>query len=221
MTPPRPGSVAVGGEHAEGGGLTADEIPRRHHMVDRLAPTDRAGRRRVSHRTIHRVVEGGGSVSVAGDGKHHQIRSVRRQGLERHPAAGREVGEEVACVGDEAREQFLRPITAEVDGDRALSLVEAGPIDRFAGIGQRPTPIVDPTADLIEPDDVSTELGEGHAPDGAATKPTPRSHGNHRAGVSARIDPLPPRHRGSRSAPATCSCCGSRAAAAGAVSRSS
>ena len=176
MTLPRPGSVAVGGEHAEGGGLTADEIPRRHHMVDRLAPTDRAGRRRVSHRTIHRVVEGGRSVSVAGDGKHHQIRSARRQGLERHPAAGREVGEEVTCVGDEAREQFLRPITAEVDGDRALALVEAGPIDRFAGVGQRPTPIVDPTADLIEPDDVSTELSEGHASGWGGDESRPLDH---------------------------------------------
>ena len=221
MTLPCPGSVAIGGEHAEGCGLTADEIPCGHHMVDRLVPTDRAGRSRIPHRTIHRVVEGGGAVSVAGDGEHHQIRSLRRQRLERHPAAGRKVREEIACVGNEAREQFLRPIAAEVDGDRALALVEAGPIDRFAGVGQRPTPIVDPTADLIEPDDVSTELSEGHAPDGAATKADPSITRKPSSGGVCTDDPRPPRHRGSRSCTATHSRCGGRVAATGAVSRSS
>ena len=214
--------MAISGEHAEGCGLTADEIPCGHHMIDRLARTDRSGRRRISHRTIHRVVEGGRTVSVAGDSEHHQIRPLRRQRLEGHPAAGRKVGEEVACVSNEAREQFLRPITTEVDSDRTLPLVETGPIDRFAGVGQRPTAIVDPTTNLIETNDISTELSEGHAPRWGGDEGRPLDHTEtiergclHRLILShcaiAVQDP----------ATATSSRCGGRVTAAGAVNRSS
>src|SRR5690606_33142124 len=69
----------------------------------------------------------------------------------------------VAAGGDERRGDFLAFLRAEVDLDRALALVEPGPEKALAVLAEWPAVRVEPAADLVETNDVGTELRQRHA----------------------------------------------------------
>ena len=119
--------------------------------------------RRVAHGAVHRVVDSGGAVVVAGDGDHHQAVSALTQRFVRQPSDGREVGEEVAGPSDQLGDQVLCLGVPEVDRQRALALVESVPVEAGAVGGERPAPVVDAAADAVEADDIGPQLGQRHA----------------------------------------------------------
>jgi len=155
--------MPLGGEHGERAGLPTDEVPRRQHVVDRLVVLDRAGHERKADRCIHRVVQGGRAITVARDREHVEVVPMGAQRVVGHPAAGREVREEVAGRRNQLRQEFLCGWVPQIDGHGSLVLVQAGPVERIAVGRERPALVIDAAADLIEPDDIGAKLGEGHA----------------------------------------------------------
>ena len=98
----------------------------------------------------------------------------------------------VRTRGDE-----LAPLgRVQVDLDRALALVQAGPEQRSARRRERPAVGVEPAADLIEPDDVRAELRDAHeavtsrGEHGAEEGETPRAGAIQRTDTAVSEDVL-------------------------------
>src|SRR5664279_4557694 len=132
-------------------------------MVDRVRRVVRAGGSRHAGGGVDGVVDRGRTVVVAYDRNHHQIRAGGRQGVIGQPPAGGEVGQEMAGVlagcGDQGGEQLTTSGRTDSDRHRPLALVQTGPEQARAVLGNRPAPRVQSAADRIHPDDVRAELG--------------------------------------------------------------
>ena len=171
------GSLALGGQHPQRGGLAADDVPGGQHMVDGAVGAGEPG---IAHGAVHGVVHRGGAVVVAGDGHHDEVVAVAAEAVVRQPTDGGEVGGEDAGVGawggGQCGDQLAAFGGAEIDLDRPLSLIEPLPVQRLAVGGERPAVVVDPSADGVEADHVGAVLGQGHAPRRAGHKGRPLHH---------------------------------------------
>ena len=119
-------------------------------------------------RAVDGVVDGRRAVRIAEQVHHDQIaRAACFSALVAEPAGRREVGEEdarpVARLGDQAGDQLLALRTAGIDGDRALALVQADPVEALAVGGERPASRVETALQRIEADDVGALLRQRHA----------------------------------------------------------
>ena len=159
--------MPLGGDDRQRAGIGRGEVPRRRHGVHRSVMADRAGDHGEAGDGVHRVVDMGAAVARADDVERDQVGALLRQLLVGEPAARRHVGGEdaraLARRGDQRRQKLAAARVAQVDGDRALALVEAGPIDRSAVLGDRPAVAVEPALDVVEPDHVGAELRQRHA----------------------------------------------------------
>ena len=76
--------------------------------------------------------------------------------------------EENACAGrvpgDQGNNQFFPFLRTQVDGDRALALVQSRPVQASPVLRYRPAPVVQSATDGIETDDIRAQLRQGHAP---------------------------------------------------------
>jgi hypothetical protein len=155
--------MAVGGEQPGRGEAAHHEVPRGQHAVERHGEVPRPGRPREAGGGVDRVVDLARPVRVAGQRDHHEVVTVFPQRVVGEPAAGREVREEGARVRDERGDELAPALGAQIDGERALALVEAGPEQALAVGRERPALVVETAADLVEADDLGAHLGQRHA----------------------------------------------------------
>ena len=164
---PRHAAMALGGQKREGAGIGGGQIPGWTDRVHRSFMADRAGDHGEAGNGVHRVVDMGRTVARTDDVQRDQVGALHRQLLVGEPASRRHVGGENARAltrrGDQRREQLAAAWIAQIDGDRALALVEAGPVDRAAILRDRPALIVETALDVVEADHVGAHLGERHA----------------------------------------------------------
>ena len=85
------------------------------------------------------------------------------------PGAVISVGRELAALGRD-----------EVDRDRALPLVEPGPVEADAVVGDRPALVVEAAADGVEADDVGAELREREPAERRGDERRPLDHAQSR-----------------------------------------
>ena len=128
----------------------------------------RPGDERQAGLRVDRVVDLRAAVAPADEVDHDQIVAAALQRLVVEPAARREVGDEqpgvLARRADQPGDQLLALRLAEVDGDRALALVQPGPEQAVVAVQRhRPAGIVEAAADRIEADDVGAHLRQRHA----------------------------------------------------------
>ena len=146
--------------------LAHRDIPGGKHAVDRLGSTARPSYFGEAGGDVDRVVHFARPVGIACQGHHDHVVAAGFQRLVGQLAAHRKVGEENAPVGartrDECCDQFLPLGRAQIDLDRTLALVHAGPEQAAAVVGQGPAAIVEAAADLVVADDIGAELGERH-----------------------------------------------------------
>ena len=133
-------------------------------MIDRRVGAGLAGDERIAGRAVDRVVDRGRAVRIALDGAGDHVGALGRQARMREP--GRcDIGEQNAGLrrGRERGDQFapLRP--AQVDGDRALALVQPGPVEAAPARRDRPAQIIDAAADHLDADHVGAILRERQA----------------------------------------------------------
>ena len=151
-------------------GIGGRQIPRRRHGIDRPLVADRSGDHGKAGDGVHGVVDMGRAVARAHDVEGDQVGAPLGQLLVGQPTARRHVGGEDAAAfarrRDQRGEQLASFRTAQVDGDRALALVEARPVDRAAILRDRPAVVVEAALDMVETDDVGAQLGERHAAQG-------------------------------------------------------
>ncbi len=165
---PLPGQppVPFGRQDRHGAGIGGGEVPRRRHGVHRPVMVHRAGHQGKAGDGVHRVVDMGAAVARAHDIERDQIGALLGECLVGKPAARRHVGGEdagaLARRGDQRAQKLAAARRAQVDGDRALALVQASPIDRAAVLGDRPAVVVEPALDVVEADHVGAQLGERH-----------------------------------------------------------
>ena len=159
--------MPLGRQDRHGAGIGGGEIPGRRHGIDRAVVADRAGDHGKACNGVDRVVDIRRAVPIAHDVECDQIGALLRQLLIGEPAARRHVGGEdagaLARRSDQRREQFAPLRTAQIDGDRALALVEPRPIDRAAVLRDRPAVVVEAALDVVEADHVGAQLCERHA----------------------------------------------------------
>src|SRR5437899_7692393 len=131
-----------GGRREEAG----HRIPRGQHVVDRAFGILGARYEWKSERGVDGVVDRGGAVAVAGDDDHDQVAAQLLQLVIGVPARYRKVSQKDAAAlarrGDELRDLLLARRLAHVDRDRALALVEAGPVQASPAM-ERPAADVD------------------------------------------------------------------------------
>ncbi len=144
----------------------AGQVPGRQHVVDGPRLGRRAGDQREAHPGVDGVVHPGAAVGATGDLQMDQVGPAGHQRVVPVPVPADDVGDQDAApraaFGDEPGDQLLTVGAAHVDGDRALALVQPGPVDALAVVGQRPAAVVRGAADGVHPDHLGTELGQRH-----------------------------------------------------------
>ena len=78
------------------------------------------------------------------------------------PLPPSDIGDQHAAVGDQPLHQILPFGRAHVGGDRTLALVQPGPVDAVAVVGERPAVVVGGAADRVDADHLGAELGQRH-----------------------------------------------------------
>src|SRR5262249_41001856 len=102
---------------------------------------------------------------------------------------GGEDARAIARRRDERGEQFAAAWTSKIDGDGALALIQARPIDRAAFLGDRPAVAVEPALDVVEADHVGAQLRQGHAAQRSGDER--RAFDDAKAGENASHDSFP------------------------------
>ncbi len=162
--------MALGGEQSRGGERPGDRVPGGKQVVERHRHVARAGRPGKARGRVDGVVHCGAAVVVAHDVHHHEVAPYLRELVVPEPATRGKVGQEEARLGtgraDEPSQQLLAARGAQVHLNRALALVEAGPEEAHAFLGDRPAGHIETAADRVEADHVGAELGERHPAEG-------------------------------------------------------
>jgi hypothetical protein len=157
-------AVAFGGEQTLHHGKCRDHVPHRHDVIDRPVIITRPGDIRKSGGGVDRVVDRDAAVPAADDVDHNQVVAPRLERRVIQPAPRRQVGDDEARVRARLRHQRLPDLAAfalaHVEHDRALALVEAGPVEAASVLGHRPAAVVQPAAHGIDTNDVGAHLGQ-------------------------------------------------------------
>ena len=150
------------GQHRQCGVQPAADVPGRHDVVDRSVMTDRTGDQGEAGGRVDGVVDTGRPVGPAEYFEMNQIRALRTQRRMGMPLSPSDIGDQHATVDDQLLNEPLALLAAHVDGHRALALIESGPVDAVAGVGQGPPVIVRGAADRIDADHLGAERGKCH-----------------------------------------------------------
>src|SRR5215213_4318516 len=144
-----PSPVVFRGEDADHRVEAGGDVPRGKRVVHREQRADRSRGVGDTGRRVHRVVDRGALVGVAHDVDVDEVGATGAQARVGQPARLGEVREEetgvVARCGDELGGELPPLRTREVDGDRALPLVESRPVEAHAVFGDRPALVVETT----------------------------------------------------------------------------
>jgi hypothetical protein len=161
---PGPVAVADGGDDGERRVEAAAHVPGGQHMVDRTGVPGRTGDERVPDTGVDGVIHCGGSVTAPQQLHVDDVGSLGGQHVMAQPGQAGGVGDDDAVtLDDEALHQLLALVRAQIDGGRTLALVQSGPVDRGAALGQRPSLDVGGPADRVDADHLRAKLTQRHA----------------------------------------------------------
>ena len=153
---------ALGSEQCLNHGIPGDHVPDGHDVIDRPFMVGRTCHEREAGCRVDRVIQCDLAVAAADDRDHDEVLALRTQCFVIEPAAHRQVRDHEPCVRTGSRHERLRDFAtlgfADVEHDRPLALVEARPVETQAVLRDRPAPVVEPSPDGIDADDIGAHL---------------------------------------------------------------
>ena len=160
---PRGVAVSQRGRHRQGRIHTACDIPRGQYVVDRSSEVGGSGHHRESEAGVDGVIHARASVGPPRHLDVNQVGSQRGERVVGMPFAPGHIRDQHPGVGDQPLHEMLALGGPEVGGDGPFALVQPGPVDAGALLGDRPAEVVGGAADRIDPHHLRTELTERHA----------------------------------------------------------
>ena len=155
-------AVTLSRQKRRGHHLAGDQVPGRQHMVHgaivALWPGDEGQAQLGVDGVVHRRTP----MAVALQSDLDEVAATLLQGIKVQPSAGRKVGQQQARVrprcADERHRQLAALSACQIQGDRALVLVQAAPKEAHALRRDGPALVVQATAQGVDADHVGAHL---------------------------------------------------------------
>ena len=148
----------------EGGVQSGGDIPCGQYVVHHTVMVAGAGDLREAECGVDGVVHGGPAVAAPEEFQCDDVRAQCGERVVAHPGPAARVGHQDSVArpgcGDQAPDDVLAGLAAQIEADRPLTPVEAGPVDGCSGAGERPAAGIGGSAERVDPDDLGAELAQ-------------------------------------------------------------